>query len=112
LLTDRLAFEPAYELVDAVARFHAMFGLDDPPLISLSTEPDAPRSLDPDDISMYLWQEHMRAKAMCYALSERTTHDLIGTLAVLVPDPTDETHGSGFCLSPLDSVERGTAEQP
>jgi GNAT superfamily N-acetyltransferase len=96
LFSDRMAFEPAYGMADVVARIHAMFILDDPPLVSLGSESDLARPLEQDDVAMYLWQEHVRANSACYALTERTTSDLIGTLSILVPDPTDLTPWIGI----------------
>lgn len=106
-VTERLAFKSAYDMVDAVARFHAMFQLDHPPLVSLGTYPDAPRSLQPDEVAMYLWQEHMRANSVCYALSERASSDLVGTHSVLVPDPSDLTPWIGILLISAQHRRKG-----
>lgn len=109
VLTDRIALQPAYDLPEIVARLHAIFSLDDPPLISLGVAPDGPRPLQPDEVAMYLWQEHTRSSSICYALSLRASEDLLGTLSILVPNPADHPVGwSPACIhtSPAERLRR------
>ena len=96
LLTVRLDGGPAADADPA--EFTALFNLDDPPVLTTDGGLDQPRHLTDDDVRMYLWQESVRSGSHCYGLRDRVSRSLVGTLAVLVPNPDDGVPWVGLLL--------------
>jgi len=87
LSTARLRIHPATDLAD-VSVLASVFNTN-PEFIEASEQIDGKRAYTREDIEMYVWQESTRENSHCLAIRLGDTEEVVGTAALLVPNPDD-----------------------
>lgn len=85
--TKRLSLHPAVDL-DDLAALQEVFN-SNPEFVAASEQGSGKCAYTQDDTGMYVWQESNRENTHCLAIYRNDTRELIGTIALQVPNPAD-----------------------
>ncbi len=87
LSTHRLRIHPVTDLAD-ISVLASVFNTN-PDFIEASEQINGKRAYTREDIEMYVWQESTRENSHCLAIRLGDTEEVVGTAALLVPNPDD-----------------------